>query len=103
MISEGNGRLRRDRVSISSAVAQQIKEEGRRAAESGRSQQFIDAMLVVNHRLRTDPHEFGEQTVNYRDWNLICHTGSVAPITVQFAIDEKNSTVHLRKVILRSL
>jgi hypothetical protein len=102
MTTEGNGQRRTYRISISGAVAQQIKEVGRRAAESGRLEPFFDALRTVERRLRTEPLAFGELTADYHELNLIAHTGSVAPITVRFAIDEVHSIVHIREVILRA-
>jgi hypothetical protein len=99
----GNGRPRRYRVSISGAVGTVIKQLAQEAAATARSPQFIDALLVINHRLRTDPHAFGEMTGNLHPFPWIAHTGSVAPLTVQFAIDEEHAVVYLRRIILRSI
>jgi hypothetical protein len=103
MTGEGNGRLRRYRVSMSGMVGQQIKDAARRAAEAGLLEQFVDALLTVNNRLRTDPHGFGEKTVDLYALKLVAHTGSVAPLTVQFAIDDENLVVHIGTIILRSI
>ena len=100
-MSEGNGRQRRYRVSISGAVAKQIKDEARIAAESGQQSEFTHALLIVNHRLRTEPLEFGELTNDKA--GLIYHTGTVVPISVIFAIDQKNMVVYIKKVILSSV
>lgn len=103
MIGIGNGRPRRYRVSISGVVGKWIKLLAQEAAATGRSQQFIDALLVINHRLRTAPYEFGEMTGYLHPYPWIAHTGSAAPLTVQFAIDEEHAVVYVRRVFLRPI
>src|SRR5258708_26743147 len=103
MIGNGNGRPRRYRVSFSGAVGMEIKRLAQEAAATDRSPQFIEALLVINHRLRTNPHEFGEMTGNLHPFPWIAHTGSVAPLTVQFAIDEEHAVVYLRRIFLRPI
>jgi hypothetical protein len=102
MTAEGNGRRRTYLISISGSVSKVIKAEGRRARKVGRFTQFIDALHVVERRLRDDPLGFGEQTGGTIGVSLVYHTGSVWPISVRFAIDQAHAVVYLQEVILSS-
>lgn len=100
MTDPGNGQQRIYRLSISGAVAEQIKAEGRRALDAGRLKSFIAALRTVEQRLRNDPLAFGELTGEAPGGALLYHTGSIWPISVRFAIDPKNLVVYIRGVIL---
>jgi hypothetical protein len=101
MAAEGNGQKREYHVDFAAIVAQQIKSAAERAKELGRLQQVIDALKVIERRLRTDPLSFGEFT-NEPPGNLIYHTGTIFPLSVIFAIDRANAVVYIRKVVLSS-
>lgn len=103
MTAEGNGEQRTNEISIAGAVAKQIKDEGRRAQQSGRLKLFIAALRAVEQRLRTNPLAFGELTGEAPDGALLYHTGSIWPISVRFAIDRSNAVVYIREVILSSV
>ena len=102
MAAEGNGQKQEYHVDFAAIVAQQIKSAGRRSKQLGRLQQFIDALKVIERRLRTDPLSFGEFTSAPPPGNLIYHTGTVVPLSVIFAIDRANAIVYVRKVVLSS-
>jgi hypothetical protein len=102
MKGEGNGQQRPYQISISGDVAKQIKQEGLRAIQLRRLQQFTAALRAVERRLRSDPLGFGELTGDEPGTNLIYHTGSILPISVRFAIDRDNATVYIRQVIFSS-
>jgi hypothetical protein len=102
MTGEGNGQQRPYHISISGAVANQIKREGLLAKKSGGLKQFNTALRAVELRLRTDPLGFGELTREERNRNFRFHTGSILPISVRFAIDLDNAVVYIEKVIFNS-
>jgi hypothetical protein len=60
MMSEGNGQPIQYKVDYSGNLKQIIKVLHLQAAQQGTGKQFLDALLTVLERLRTDPHNFGE-------------------------------------------
>ncbi len=88
------------KVEHSQVVKDQIRAIAKAAKQSGKLKQFIDILELAVHRLRTDPHGWGDPEYRVASANaLVCH-GLLRPVVFDYVIYEGSRAVVLIKVRL---
>jgi hypothetical protein len=100
MTSQGNGQPIRYKVDYSGNLKKTIKDLHHRAAEQGKGQQFVDALLIILERLSDDPHNVGEPLFHYHFLNSVFHHAIFPPLVVEFIINQNQHLVVLRALKL---
>lgn len=87
-------------IGMSAKVADQIKAIAQQADALGQKQPYLEALRIIERRLRENPFDFGECRFHWSNIDSRCHIGAVRPVAVQFAIHEIQPVVLLLRVFL---
>ena len=100
MMPERNGRLALFKLSMSEAVAHQIKAVIEEATSLGLGAAARAALLRILARIRKDPLDVGELRNAHANLNLLVHVVVDLPVVVHFAINPDQKFVIIQKVFL---
>jgi hypothetical protein len=84
------------RVALLPSVADEIKQEAKRAAALGKKAAFLTSLEAIYKRLCHDPREFGEYRFSWQtlEWFI----AAMRPVSVQYAVHRDQPVVFVRKV-----
>jgi hypothetical protein len=84
------------KVCCSSKNLEQLKAWGQKAAGLGIHDQFLGALKAINHKLTTEPLNWGDPQFQARQMGLVVCHGIHSPLQVYFAVDESRRIVYVR-------
>jgi hypothetical protein len=90
MTVQGNGAPKVYHVSHLGSVKQALRKQYRDAKLQGMGKEYLAALRHIYHRLRHDPHGFGEPLFHLRAVKLLIHTAIHAPFTISSAFTRPN-------------
>jgi hypothetical protein len=85
------------RLSYSVLVGKNLRALCDRALARGLDEQVAAAVTTIVERLEADPFQLGEPKYNLPVMGLVVYVGIVEPLTVEFAVDEKNRIVYIKE------
>ena len=85
---------------VSAAMAARIRELDGQAKAAGIEKDYRATMRRVYRRLAADPTEFGEPTFTFTHLSLRNYVVVLAPVVVEYCVDESRRIVYLRKINL---
>ena len=85
---------------VSAAMAARIRELDAEAKAVGIEKDYRAALRRVYRRLASDPTEFGEPTFTLSKLGLRNYVVILAPIVVEYCVDEPRKIVYLRTINL---
>jgi hypothetical protein len=91
--SRGNGSYY---VDLSGQIADELWMLKQRAAERGQGRAFTVAFRHLIQALRRDPLAAGEPLYALRHLGLHVRTIAVAPLVIDYAVDERRAIVYLK-------
>ena len=101
MTVAGNG-SRRYEIHCSSAIAEEIREVHRQAANQGRGKEVTEAFRQIIQRLEIDPFDVGEAAYRLPGLRLQVRSTIVRPLVVDFGVSEDRPLVFIKGVKLLS-
>ena len=98
MSSQGNGQPKTFRVTQAGSVKQALTQEYALAKSRGDGAAFIAALEQIYHRLRVNPHSFGEPKYALRGMKATMYSAIQRPLVVGFAIHDTEPIVMIRSI-----
>ena len=88
------------RIACPQPILAQLRVWGAAAVSRGEGAEYRDALKFINHRLTTDPANWGDPLYPLRNVGLTMYRGLHRPLKVYFAVDETRRFVYVKAFAL---
>jgi hypothetical protein len=88
------------RIACPSPVLAQLRTWGSAAFSRGEGAKFLDTLKFINHKLTTDPTNWGDPLYPLRKVESVMRQGMQPPLQVHYAVDEVRRVVFVKAFAL---
>src|SRR5260370_19146269 len=88
------------RVECAALVAASIRALFQRASQRDKGESFVTALMQIQERLQSNPHEFGEPLKSLAELQLEIRVAAINPLVVNYGAHDDQRDVVLQGVHL---